>query len=201
MVVQTENALDRFIAAARDLFAKELDLDKRWEGLKPILAKLIADETVLEGSQYWPDCVVTDRAENLIFYEDPDYGFAINGLTKAANSRSPKGGIHDHAHIYTLYGVLDGQETIERYERLDDGSKPDFAEIRQSGVLKAGPGDVDLVKPFEIHVERNYDVRSVAVIIRSEKSGGFLQGRYDPETGKYWQGYGPRQTPAQMIPS
>ncbi len=50
MVVQTENALDRFIAAARDLFAKEPDLDKRWEGLKPILAKLIADETVLEGS-------------------------------------------------------------------------------------------------------------------------------------------------------
>jgi hypothetical protein len=55
------------------------------------------------------------------------------------------------------------------------------------------------VRPYEIHVERNYDERSVAVIIRSEKSGGFLQGRYDKETGHYWQGYGPRQTPATML--
>ena len=98
-----------------------------------------------------------------------------------------------------MYGVLDGHETIERYERVDDGSKPDYAEIRETTKFRAGPGDIDLVKPYEIHVERNYDERSVAVIIRSEKSGGFLQGRYDDETGHYWQGYGPRQTPATML--
>ena len=199
MTIKTSNALERFVAAAREWFAKEEDPEQRWEGLKPILAELIADPAVIRGAASWPDCVVTDRAENLIFYEDPDYGFAINGLTKAASSRSTSGGIHDHAHIYTLYGVLDGHETIERYERVDDGSKPDYAEIQETTKFRAGPGDIDLVKPFEIHVERNYDERSVAIIIRSEKSGGFLQGRYDEETGNYWQGYGPRQTPATML--
>ena len=200
MTIQTENALDRFILAAREWFSTEKDPQRRWEGLKPLLAELIADPEVIEGSARWPECVVTDRAENLLFYEDPDYGFAINGLTKHASSRSTTGGIHDHAHIYTLYGVLDGHETIERYERIDDKSKPDYAEIRATTQFRAGPGDIDLVRPYEIHVERNYDERSVAIIIRSEKSGGFLQGRYDKDTGRYWQGYGPRQTPTSILP-
>jgi hypothetical protein len=27
-----------------------------------------------------------------------------------------------------------------------------------------------------------------------------MQGRYDPETNKYWESVGPRQTPAEMLP-
>ena len=80
---QTENALARFVRKTRDLFAKEPDLDKRWNALRPILAELLADPEVVEASKHWPDCVPAGgRAENLLFYEDPDYGFAINGLTK-----------------------------------------------------------------------------------------------------------------------
>jgi predicted metal-dependent enzyme (double-stranded beta helix superfamily) len=202
IMIKTENALDRFIHDAREWFAKEEDLDQRWEGLRPSLAQLIADPEAIKSSASWPDCGrnETGRGENLIFYEDPDYGFAINGLIKPASSRAPTGGIHDHGHIYTLYGVIDGHETIERYERTDDGTNPDYARIQEASKLRAGPGEIDLVKPYEIHCERNYDERSVAVIIRSQKSGSHLQGRYDLETGKYFQGYGPRQTPAAMFP-
>ena len=35
-----ENAKDRFIRKTRELFAKETDLDKRWNGLRPILAEV-----------------------------------------------------------------------------------------------------------------------------------------------------------------
>ena len=31
-----------------------------------------------------------------------------------------EGGVHDHAHAWVLYGVLDGKEFLERFERLDD---------------------------------------------------------------------------------
>ncbi len=79
----SENARDRFIRKTRELFAKEADLDKRWNGLRPILAELLADPDMIAASKKWPDCVPANgRAENLLFYEDPDYGFAINGLTK-----------------------------------------------------------------------------------------------------------------------
>ena len=107
--------------------------------------------------------------------------------------------IHDHAHIYTLYGVLDGRERIERYDRLDDRSRPDYAEISLASDKLVGPGEIDLVKPYEIHTENTVGERTVAVIIRSEKSGGFNQGRYNPETNEYWESLGPRQTPVSMF--
>jgi len=204
MVVETRthNALDRFISKTRDLFAEESDPEKRWTEVTPILAELLADPDVLEASREWPDCVPKDgRAENLLFYEDPDYGFAINGLTKGDARQGGRTRIHDHAHIYTLYGVLDGHERIERYERLDDRSRPDYAEIRKAADLHVGPGEIDLVRPYEIHTEVTVGERTVAIIIRSQKGGDFNQGRYNPETSEYYESLGPRQTPCEMLPS
>lgn len=204
MAVETrkQNALERFIAKARDLFAEEPNVERRWELLKPILAELLADPEVQEASKRWPECTFRDgRAENLLFYEDPDYGFAINGLTKSSNR--PAGQrtlIHDHGHIYTLYGVLRGSERIERYERVDDRSRPDYAEIRRTVDVLVGPGDIDLVKPYEIHAEVTTGEGGAAIVIRSGKAGAHLQGRYDPETNRYWESLGPRQTPAEMLP-
>lgn len=203
MAVDTkpENAMDRFIRRTRDLFSEEPDPEERWTALKPILAELLSDPEVIAASKKWPDCVPKDgRAENLLFYEDPEFGFAINGLTKGQARQGGDTRIHDHAHIYTLYGVLDGHERIERFERLDDRSKPDHAEIKSSADMFVGPGEIDLVRPYEIHREITVGERTVAVIIRSQKGGSFNQGRYDPQTNRYWESLGPRQTPCEMLP-
>jgi predicted metal-dependent enzyme (double-stranded beta helix superfamily) len=192
MTAQADSAFNCFIASTRKLFTEEKDLALRWERLAPLLRELLADPAIQESSRSWPECAHKERAENLLFYEDPDFGFVINGLTKAPHTRTQ---IHDHAHNWTLYGVLDGTETIQRYQRMDDGSKPDYAEIRGVSKLCAGPGEVDLVRPWEIHAEASGEERTVAIIVRAEKAGGFLQGRYDPVNKKYWQGYGPIQIP------
>lgn len=198
---RTENALDRFVSKTRELFAGEDDPEARWTALTPILAELLADPEVMEASKEWPDCVPQGgRAENLLFYEDPEYGFAINGLTKGAARQGTLPRIHDHAHIYTFYGVLDGHERIERFERLDDGSRTGYAEIEKSGDFIVGPGEIDLVKPYEIHREITVGERTVAVIIRSSKGGEFNQGRYNPDTNEYFESLGPRQTPVEMLP-
>jgi predicted metal-dependent enzyme (double-stranded beta helix superfamily) len=200
MEAKPQNALERFITKTRALFAKEPDLDKRWTALAPVLAELIADPEVREAAKSWPDCVPADgRAENLLFYEDPDYGFAINGLTKGAARQGGRARIHDHAHIYTLYGVLDGHERVERYERLDDRSRPGHAEIKKTTDRLVGPGEIDLVRPHEIHTEVTVGERAVAVIVRSQKGGGFNQGRYNPEKNEYYESLGPRQTPVEML--
>jgi hypothetical protein len=138
------------------------------------------------------------RAENLLFYEDPDFKFVINGLVVNAAGYASGNRIHDHAHIYTLYGVLDGRQNIERYERIDDRSKKDYAEIRPLSKSVCGPGEIDLVRPFEIHTETSIGERAVALIIRSEKSGTFNQGRYIPEKNQYYESLGPRQTPLDI---
>jgi predicted metal-dependent enzyme (double-stranded beta helix superfamily) len=192
----SQSAFQTFIAAARKLHANETDAAKRWDRMTPLLQELLADPAVREQSRNWPDCSQGgDRAENLLFYEDPDYKFVINGLIKAPHTRTA---IHDHAHNWTLYGVLDGTESIERYERLDDQSKADYAEVKKSVNITVGAGKIDLVPPFAIHAEESGDERTVAIIVRAEKAGGFLQGRYDPTTNRYWQGYGPKQIPYEL---
>ena len=202
MEATKQNALERFVEKTRALFARESDPEKRWTQLSPALAELLADPEVKAASKHWPDCVPRDgRAENLLFYEDPDYGFAVNGLTKG-EARQGNGGrarIHDHAHIYTLYGVLDGHERVERYDRLDDRSKPGYAVIKKSCDVLVGPGEIDLVRPYEIHTEVTVGERTVAIIIRSQKGGGFNQGRYNPEKNEYYESLGPRQTPVEMF--
>src|SRR5688500_2753227 len=151
METRTQNALERFVEQTRALFAREPDLEQRLTALTPILAELLADPQVREASRSRPECLPRyGRAENMLFYEDPDYGFAINGLTKGDARQGGRARVHDHAHIYTLYGVLDGHERIERYERLDDRSRSDYAEIRKTADMPVGPGEIALVVAHEL---------------------------------------------------
>lgn len=202
--IKVETALDRFVAKTRALFASEPDAEKRWEALTPVMAELLADPTVIEASKSWPNTNAgprnaDGRVDNLLFYEDPDYGFALQGLKKVPN-RSGTRSVHDHGRIYTLYGVLDGHEQVERYERTDDRSKPDYAEIRQTVNTVVGPGEIDLVKPYEIHTEVTVGEATIALIARSEASGKAMQGRYNTETFAYREGPGPHLVPVEMFP-
>ncbi|TMA58494.1 MAG: hypothetical protein E6J73_17360 [Deltaproteobacteria bacterium] len=107
-----------------------------------------------EASKNWPS---TEGRKNLLFYEDPDYGFAINGVVRVPGR---KGSIHDHAHSWTAYGLLDGTESLERYRRLDDGSKEGYAKLELESVTQGNPGKVDLVPPFDAHAEQGGPTRS-----------------------------------------
>jgi len=152
------------------------------------MAALLKDPQLAASSKDWP----VSAHENLLFYEDPDYGFVVNGLIKDPGHKTR---IHDHAHIWVLYGVLTGSEDILRYERMDDGSVSDKADIREAGRDAVVSGAMDIVAPHAIHAEAAGGDGSVAVIMRSEKPGGFNQGRYDPETGRYWESPGVTQIP------
>ncbi len=208
METNGKNAFERFINKTRELFAREPDLDKRWAALPPILKELLADPEVREASKGWPVPGLTPnsgerRAGNLLFYEDPDYGFVINGQIHEASQRQGEPQrAHDHGSIYTAYGLLDGHERITLYKRTDDGSKPDYAKVEKTSDYLAAPGDVHLARPRDIHLEINVGERTAAVIIRSAKDGvpTNLHGRYDLETDKYNESIGPRQIPAEMLP-
>ena len=208
METRGQNALERFVSKTRELFARELDVDKRWVALRPILAELLADPEVREASRQWPvpSSIPSSgerRGGNLLFYEDPDYGFVVNGQIHEGGRRQtePKHA-HDHGRIYTAYGLLDGHERIVQYERVDDGTRPEYAEVRKTADYVAAPGDIHLAKPGDIHIEVNVGERTAAVIIRSAKDGipSNLHGRYDLETNKYHESIGPRQIPAEMLP-
>ena len=121
----------------------------------------------------------------------------------AAVVRAPgrKGSVHDHADAWVLYGVLDGSESLERYERIDDGGRPGYAELRLSSITVGTPGKVDLVPPHAIHAEQGGPTRSVAIIVRSQRlgEGTVLQHTYDPAAKTVIERYGPTQVPYELV--
>jgi hypothetical protein len=101
-----------------------------------------------------------------------------------------------------LYGVLDGSEKLERYDRMDDGNRPGHAELRLSSVTTGTQGKVDLVPPHAIHAEQGGPTRSVAIIVRSQRlgAGTVLQHTYDPKANTVIERYGPTQVPFELVP-
>lgn len=186
-------AFEKFIQGVRTAWAEFPDTEKRMKRVKVLLEGLVNDSTMKEHSKRWPS---TEGHKNLLLYEDPDYQFVVNAVV-----RTPErdGRIHDHAHAWTAYGVLDGTERLERYRRVDEGKKEGYALIELESLTEGCPGKVDLVPPFAIHSEKGGPTRSVAVIVRSERLvGKTLQGRYDPKTNDYNQSQGPTQVPFEV---
>jgi predicted metal-dependent enzyme (double-stranded beta helix superfamily) len=188
-------AIEKFIADLRAIWASEADDRRRMEQAKPLLEQLLADPDLRAHSAAWPS---TEGYKNLLLYVDPDYQFAINAVVRTPGRT---GSVHDHAYAWVLYGVLDGTEKLERYERLDDGSRPGRAELRLLSVTSGAPGKVDLVPPRAIHAEQGGPTRSVAVILRTQRlgEGTVLQRGYDAKANTVTERYGPTQVPFELL--
>lgn len=181
---------ERFIQDLRAAWSELPDMEARMKKGQQLLEALVKDEGLRRASRSWPS---TEGRKNLLFYEDPDYGFAINGVVRIPGR---KGSIHDHAHAWTAYGLLDGTESLERFRRIDDRSKEGHAELELESVTQGTPGKVDLVPPFDIHAEQGGPTRSVAIILRSERVAGKVpQGSYSMEGNLYRQIEGPTNIP------
>jgi predicted metal-dependent enzyme (double-stranded beta helix superfamily) len=184
---------ERFIQNLRSAWSELPNTETRMKKGQKLLEDLVKDATLREASKLWPS---TEGRKNLLFYEDPDYGFAINGVVRVPGR---KGSIHDHAHSWTAYGLLDGSESLERYRRLDDGSKEGYAKLELESVTEGKPGKVDLVPPFDAHAEQGGPTRSVAIILRSERvSGKVLQGSYSMANNTVRRIDGPTNIPYEI---
>jgi predicted metal-dependent enzyme (double-stranded beta helix superfamily) len=185
----------KFIDDVRTIWAELPDDESRMKRAHELMeANLLPDPALLDHSKNWPS---TEGRKNLLFYTDPDYGFVINGVVREPGR---SGSAHDHADAWVLYGLLDGVETLERFDLTEDRRKEGYAKIALSSANQGKAGKADLVGPYDIHAEQGSDIRSVAVILRSRiLVGKVLQGRYDRDTNKYSKGSGPQQIPYDLM--
>src|SRR5262252_6845501 len=128
--------LESFIADLRAIWAAESEDQRRMERAKPLLERLVRDEGLKAHSAQWPS---TEGYKNLLLYVDPDHHFVINAVVRVPGRT---GSVHDHADAWVLYGVLDGSESLERYERIDDGRRPGYAEVRLASVTTGTQGSL-----------------------------------------------------------
>ena len=185
-------AAERFVAEMRKACAAGLTGRARWERCRELLQDLLADPDLKRHAQAWPiGGFDGKKVDNLLFYEDPDYGFVMNALIKKPGGRAM---VHDHGPSWTIYGVLEGRERIVRYSAAEksDGS----VALTETDSRFCDPGDVDIVEPREIHSEFAGETKSIAFIVRSQRSGTFDQLSY--ETAKPSLMRGPNQVPFKL---
>lgn len=184
-------AVETFVTEMRTA-CETMDGDERWDRCRDLLADLLKDPDLQKHAEDWPvGGFDGKKVDNLLFYEDPDHGFVINGLIKNPGGYAM---IHDHGKAWTIYGVLAGAERVVRYREVEKDGDVTFEEEH---AVDCKPGDVDIVPPWEIHSEYAGDEKTIAVIVRSQRSGTFEQYRYPPEGGKV-QFPGPNQVPYDL---
>ena len=105
--------------------------------------RLVADDRWLEerfrvGS---PDCYTRH-----LLHKDPNNRFVVLALVWQPGQMTP---IHDHS-CWGVMGIVANMLEEVCYDRLDDGSRADFAELEQSRGTDVGQGGVAyLLPPYE----------------------------------------------------
>ena len=79
MEADTLPGFARFIEDLRATWARLDDDESRMKEGQRLLKALLSDAELIAHSRNWPS---TEGRKNLLFYEDPDYGFAINGVVR-----------------------------------------------------------------------------------------------------------------------
>lgn len=179
MSVPGVNAFDAFVASTRALYRQGLTGEPLWRGVKKNLEVLVRNEAFRRLTDSWPN----GEGKQYVIYQDPDCGFVVDALVRIPYHKAPA---HDHAHTWTVYGIVSGWERMTRYLRKDDGSNVQRAQLEEVSQNICQAGTVDVVPPWEIHTESNDDNRAVALVVRSENLGGFDQTIYraDGSIGK-----------------
>jgi hypothetical protein len=200
-------AVETLISEIRSLCAAPLSPDERWRKAAGLVRTLLADPELREHAKHWPISPailgLQGKHANLLFYEDPDHGFVLNGLIKRADARTT---VHDHGRSHTIYGVVFGAETVARYAvaepvPLADGGDPELlarARVTATERVEVGAGHVDYIAPWEVHAEFNGPETTAALILRSQRSGTFVQNIFHADAGTVEQYHGPRQIPYEL---
>ena len=187
--------LRRIVDPVRRLYAENLSEPERWRRISDVLEAVLADPQLQAAAQSWPKSHdrTNNRYTNLLFYEDPNFGFVINGLVKDETGRTP---VHDHGHAWVAYGLLEGTETVLRYRDPAPGEAA--AALAPDEHISLSAGDVDLVPPWTFHAEQAEADRTVAVMVRSARVGKFAHRRLNPDTGEAHDHPGPHQIPYRL---
>lgn len=187
----------RLVTRVRDLYGQELPDAELWARIVPELEVVLTDPEMRSRARDWPPShdPENQRYTNLLFYEDPDHGFVLNGLVKDRTGQTP---VHDHGHAWVAYGLMEGEEMIVRYQSTAEAEPTGLSDVEIHEQIALRSGEVDLVPPWTFHAERADTDRTVAIMVRSAKVGTFSHRRFSPETGLIYDHPGPHQIPYEL---
>ncbi len=122
-----------------------------------------------------------DRGSGLhVLHEEPDHTLMVFAAAFRPGRLTP---IHDHGTWAVVAGV-DGEETNTIYSRVDDGSKPGFAELEKRGEKTFRHGEALALRTGSFHTVLNpADTVSVSLHTYGMNTNHTVRCQVDPETG------------------
>lgn len=123
--------------------------DDIFSQLAPLAQRLSLNKAWIEARYYESNA---DQGFGVhAIHEEPDHGPAVFVVAWSPGSGAPP---HDHG-TWAIVAGIEGFERNIRYARIDDRSKPGYAELEVKHDFEAGPGNLVLMKTGGIHAVRN----------------------------------------------
>jgi predicted metal-dependent enzyme (double-stranded beta helix superfamily) len=137
--------LDQYVRDLRSITSRETDPVVITEQVAP-LAKRFAEAPGWLRPEH-RECDAEQGFSVHLLHEEPNHDLAVFLLSWLPNRGTTP---HNHKTWAVVVGI-EGQEQEVNYERLDDGSKPGFADLTRTGEHVMTAGDIARCYPEHIH--------------------------------------------------
>jgi predicted metal-dependent enzyme (double-stranded beta helix superfamily) len=126
------------------------DVNAIGERIKNDLESFIPNEGLILPERFRK--VKPESYARRLLYSDPELGFTALVMTWGPGQRTA---LHDHAGIWCVEGVLEGEMEVIRYELMEEG-EDGLCQFAERGAVNATAGTAGaLIPPFEHHVLAN----------------------------------------------
>ena len=144
--------------------------------LSPLVQRFAGSVTWREPSQYE---VPPQQGFGVhLLHEEPDHSLAVFAVSWRPGGGTPP---HDHGDWGIVVGV-DGAEKNVFWERIDDHSRPGYAELRKIGEKVFVPGDVVAMPTGTIHsVSNESDRVTLSLHVYGRHLNFARRSQFDPE--------------------
>lgn len=149
---ERQQKVARLVASARSILAgKPLSRDAIGE-IAERLEELAAQRHLWSEAEYRSP-TEAERQQRYLVSEEPDRSFALYLSVMCRGRRVPP---HNHT-TWACIAAVDGCEQNFLYDRLDDGSEPGRARLRESAQVRVEPGRSITLMPEDIHAVANLE--------------------------------------------